>query len=157
MRRVLSLAILALAFPAAALAQIVKTFDSGTFQRGAISGSLTNGGSFEILVAGSDSLFSVDIGTLSQFYQECDPDFGLKACFTFSTGTITVKNTAGSTVFTGSLHDGQLLERTNTPLTWILTYSVTPKNPPLVGAGGQLQFAFIGKQLTGGEGRVQRP
>jgi hypothetical protein len=81
----------------------------------------------------------------------------LKACFTFSTGTITVKNTAGSTLFAGSLHDGQLLERTDTPLTWILTYSVAPKPPSLVDAGGQLQFAFMGKQVTGGEGRVQRP
>ena len=71
-------------------------------------------------------------------------------------GTITAKNTAGSTVFTGSLHDGQLLERTNTPNTE-LTYSVTPKNPPLVESGGQLQFAFTGKQVIGGAGRVQRP
>lgn len=157
MRRVLSLAILALALSAAALAQRVKTFDSGTFQRGAISGSLTNGGSFDISVVGGDSLFSFEIGPLSQFHQGCDPDFGLKACFAFSTGTITVKNTAGSTIFTGSLHDGQLLERTNTPLPWILTYSVTPKIPSLVSAGGQLQFAFIGEQVTGGDGRVQRP
>jgi len=157
MRRVLSLAILALAFPAAMLAQRVKTFDSGPFQRGAISGSLTNGGSFDISVVGGDSFFSFDIGPLSQFHQGCDPDFGLKTCFTFSTGTITVKNNSGATVFAGNLHDGQLLERTNTPLTWILTYSVTPKTPPLVDAGGQLQFAFIGKQVTGGDGRVQRP
>ena len=158
MRRVFSLAILALALPTSASAQGVgKVFELGPLQSGTITGSLTEGASFDISVVGRDSFFFFDIGTLTQFHQGCDPDFGLKACFTFSTGTITVKNTAGATVFTASLHDGQVLERTNTPLTWILTYSVTPKNPLLVGAGGQLQFSFTGKKVTRGEGRVQCP
>jgi len=151
--RLMMLGIFALALGTAALAQGTgKTFGSGTFQRGAINGSLTDGGSFSISLVGSDFFFSFDIGTLRQFHQGCDPDLGLKACFTFSTGTITVKDTAGATVFMGSLRDGQLLERTNTPLTWISTYSVTPKSPPLVSGGGRLEFAFIGEKVTGGEG-----
>jgi hypothetical protein len=155
------LVLLALALPTGALANsfnssgccLSKQFELGTFQSGIISGSLTNGGSFDVAAVGSVSIFSYDIGTLAQFHQGCDPNLGLEACFTFNTGSITVKNSAGSTVFTGSLNDGQLLERTNTPLPWIFTYSLIP-NPPLIGGVGRLQFAFTGTKLNGAEGVV---
>jgi hypothetical protein len=164
MRRVMLLALLVLALPTAALANsfsftssgccLSKQFELGTFQSGIISGSLTNGGSFDVAAVGSVSSFSYDIGTLTQFHQGCDPTLGLEACFTFNTGSIIVKNAAGSVVLMGILTQGQLLERSNDPsLPWIFTYSLIP-NLPLVSGGGRLQVAFTGQKLTGGEGLV---
>ena len=143
MRRVMLLALLALALSTAASASSF-TFatsqssrlvcpaplgcSSGEFQSGTISGSITNGGSVDISVVGNSKttpFFSFDVGPLTKV-----PCFPGGECFDFKTGTVTIENAAGATVFTSSIINGVLpleLHFTETnPRYWVQTLYPSP-------------------------------
>jgi hypothetical protein len=106
MRRIMLLVLFALALPTAALANSTTCpggclFTSGTIQSGTISGGITNG--LDITIVGDSKttpFFSYDIGPVTG---TCPNSGQGTFCFRFSTGTVTVKDTAGATVFTSSL------------------------------------------------------
>jgi len=61
---------------------------------------------FEVSMVGTDNTISLDTGRLSQSLK--NPEL---ICFSFSSGTVTVKNPAGRTIFTHSLRDGLIVRK----------------------------------------------
>ena len=106
MRRVILLALLAIALPTAALANGIDYSNGGSLKLGtaSITGSATNGGSLTIssVLTGINTTFgnlgtvTVATGTLS----------GGGGNFTFTGGTITIVNTSNVTLFTGTFSSG---------------------------------------------------
>jgi hypothetical protein len=90
------LMLLALALPTAALANSFKIFTTGDFVSG--SASFGAGHSFEISLVGTEN-------TITLFTPETT---GGPFDFLFSTGTVTVKNPAGATVFDNSVTKGTI-------------------------------------------------
>lgn len=108
MRRVILLALLALALPTLALADGLD-FSTGTFVSGTMSGSFKT--SFDATIVGSGNTITIDTGSLTKLTGGCPT--GLKGtCYDFSGGSVTVKS--GSTVlFTDSLTGGILDKKGN--------------------------------------------
>ncbi|HUK47914.1 MAG TPA: PEP-CTERM sorting domain-containing protein [Terriglobales bacterium] len=99
MRRVILLALLAMALPTAALATSVD-YSTGNFVSGSITGTLST--SLDVTISGSIATISVSTGMLSA--TSCP--MGLSgSCYSFSGGSVTVSE-GGSTIFTDSLSGG---------------------------------------------------
>jgi hypothetical protein len=171
------LALLALALPTAALANsfapeilqssrlISGTYVSGLFQSGTISGSITNGGSFDVSVVGDSKItpiFSFDIGPLTQVFGILNcVGFPENMCFKFDTGTIIIKNTAGATLFTNSLTDGMLFITPPNAFNGFcapntcasLSANLLP-NSMVIGGFTIFNFTFMGSNLNSGEALV---
>jgi hypothetical protein len=107
MRRAMLLTLVAMALPTAALATSIN-FMTGTFEHGKVtresSGKFT-APSFTISVTGKSGTITITTNTLGA---GCDTNI-VGEC-SFSSGTITVKNSSGSTVFTDSLKDGLIFK-----------------------------------------------
>jgi len=108
MRRILLLALLAVALPTLALADSMD-FSTGTFVSGTLSGTLKT--SFSATIVGSINTISFDTGSLTKLTGGCPA--GLKGnCYDFTGGSVTVKS--GNTVlFTDSLVGGILDKKGN--------------------------------------------
>lgn len=100
MRRVILLALLAMALPTAALATSIDyATGPGT---GTVTGTLST--SLDITIAGSLNTITVDTGSLTA--EACG--IGISgSCFGFLGGTVTVSH-GGSTIFTDSLQGGTI-------------------------------------------------
>jgi len=160
MRRVILFAFLAIALPTAALASSID-FTTGTFVRGTIS-RVSNGGlvgGFSLRLNGNLTQIHLDGGSI--------PNLGVgNGCFvagdgscTFTGGTITVSNAAGTmTLFRDTVQSGTI---TKTATTAIVSASLAPNSgtPALGSAGGLVSYsvsflAAPSSDLTGGVGRV---
>jgi hypothetical protein len=101
MRRVILLALLALALPTVALADSMD-FSTGTFVSGTITGSVTT--SFTTTIVGSVDTITLSTGSLTKL-SSCPT--GLSGtCYGFTGGSVTVKSSGGTTLFTDSLTGG---------------------------------------------------
>ena len=111
MRRVMLLTLLAaVAVPTAALAETID-FTTGLFQMGTVtrnpSGSFLSN-NFAVSVTGTLATIDISVPTLGS---GCDTNT-LGMCM-FSSGTVTVKNTSGATIFTDSLSAGMIIKTSN--------------------------------------------
>lgn len=107
MRRAMLLTLVAMALPTAALANSID-FTTGRFENGTVtrdsSGKFTMP-SFSVTVTGSLGTITLSTDSLGV---GCDTN-SLGMC-TFTSGTVTVKNTHGATVFTDSIDNGMVIK-----------------------------------------------
>lgn len=166
MRRLMLLALLALALPTAALADPVgctgpnaqsercgpiAIFSTGEFAGG--SGTFTSNGGVSVLVAGSDNIISFQTGPLSILpASDCEPEF---ICFEFTGGSVNVMPTARCRVagcigsltgnLMGGIVDAQLLNNDES-----YTVDAALAQPiRFVPIGGPPISEFLGGNLSG--------
>jgi hypothetical protein len=148
MRRVVLLGLLALAMPTAALASSID-FTTGTFVHGTIS-RVVNGGFFGTLtVRVNGDLTQIHLDGAAIAGQGCHVA-GDGSC-TFTGGTITVRNAAGTTtMFTDSVQSGTI---TKTATSATISAILAPgSGTPALGAGGGLvsfSVRFTATPMTG--------
>lgn len=117
MRRVVLMALLALALPMAAFADSITFADSGTLGTGGnvvVTGTITNGSNYTISVPltqfTDNGVTTATAGTVTL------STGGLTALgggqFSF-TGTVTVENSSNAVLFTSSVIDGTLVKQSN--------------------------------------------
>jgi hypothetical protein len=90
---------------------------------------------FDISVVGTDNSISLETGILRRSRSFDNPGV---ICFSFTSGTVTVKNPAGRTVFTHSLRDGLILRKGTVEVE--ISTSLVPN--PVVGSGSVGFFSF---------------
>jgi len=125
------LTLLAVALPTAALANSID-FSTGTFTSGTITSNFHN--PFSVEVVGSGGTITLDTSTLNT---HCAP---ATAVCTFTSGTVTVKNSAGVTVFTSSVTDGTI-SRVTPPNEDSITANLVPGTcSPITCTSGSVTF-----------------
>jgi PEP-CTERM motif len=100
MRRVILLALLALALPTVALADGID-FSTGNFVSGTMTGSFTTG--LNTTIVGSIDSITVSTGSLTKL-SSCPATLS-GTCYSFASGSVTVKS-GSTTLFTDSLTGG---------------------------------------------------
>ena len=139
MRRLILFTLLAVTLPGTALADDIE-FNSGTFVSGTIT-SFSN--PFSVRVVGTSNTITLDIPKLSCIAAHME-------CF-FTSGTVTVVNPAGVTMFTDGVEPGGLKIGTGTMTTALYLL------PDSFGKGGYTEFdvEFSGDTLLGGTAEAQ--
>lgn len=94
---------------------------------------------FDVSIVGADNTISVDTGILC--LSHCSSENPEVIYFSFSNGTVTVKNPAGRTVFSDGLRDGLIVWKSGS-VDFEITAGLLPK--PGV-AGGSLDFTAFSK------------
>ena len=149
MRRVVSLSLLALALPMAAMASSIN-FSTGTFGSGTIAASLSN--PFSVAVVGMNGT-TIALSNIT-LVPACTPA-NVLTC-TFSSGSLTV--TQGSMVFTSSLSNGILKKSGPGGNTITITASLVPGTcTPIDCTSGTVLFNDLlkeGNHLAGGVATV---
>jgi PEP-CTERM motif-containing protein len=125
MRRIVLLALLALALPTAALADNIDYGNAGSIGTNAsVTGSATAGGTLTIsseltsIVSGGVTTTG-NLGTVTVIAgvlvsSVCGPAFTGDTCFTFSGGNVTVKDTLSNVLFTSTLSGSVIVSATST-------------------------------------------
>ena len=140
--RVMLLTLLALALPTSALANDIE-FETGTFEHGTITSSF--GKHFRVQVVGSMDTITLSIPNLSCSATETE-------C-SFRSGTVTVENPAGVTVFTAGLKSGEIKMGTGTGRTVSIDGYLLPDR---LGIGGYEKFdvTFRNDTVLAGDAEV---
>jgi hypothetical protein len=134
MKRIVLLTLLAFVFPTSALANDID-FNTGTFEHGTIT---SFGKHFRVQVFGSLDTITLNIPDLTCYATRCY----------FASGTVTVVNRAGITVFTDGLKPGGIPIGTGTTAS-IFAYLL----PDSMGTGGYTDFnvEYSGHKILTGD------
>ncbi len=121
MRRAVLLALLALAMPMAAFADMISFVDSGMLGTGATAhqtGSIANGSNYTLtvpLVQFTDNTTSTVVATSGSVLLDTDGTLTLTAPGQFSfTGTVTVTDDSSNVLFTSAITDGTIVQSKGT-------------------------------------------
>ncbi|PYV80220.1 MAG: hypothetical protein DMG93_19410 [Acidobacteria bacterium] len=138
MRRVVLLALLALALPTAALADTIDYGNLGSVGGGTaiISGSATAGSTYtltsQLVSVLNVNTHALSLGTLGWVTVTTGTLSACPAGLCFSGGTLTITSAGGATLFSGSFTGGTVMTTSGT--TWV--------NASLGSAGGSGQISF---------------